>query len=99
MFCAGFFIYGVQANFWPMSPELLGEKYVGTGVGIMNMSAYLFAAIGEPVLGKIIDVTGDTAFVFLTVAVISVTCTCIISFCRYNVEKPILSVVKVQSAR
>ncbi|HTN07426.1 MFS transporter [Agriterribacter sp.] len=99
MFCAGFFIYGVQANFWPMSPELLGEKYVGTGVGIMNMSAYLFAAIGEPVLGKIIDVTGDTAFVFLAVAVISVTCTCIISFCRYNVEKPILSVVKVQSAR
>lgn len=84
MFCSGFFAYGVQANFWPMSPDLLGRKYTGTGIGVMNMSAYLFAALGEPVLGKIIDLTQDTAYVFLAISVISLICTCIILFVGYT---------------
>lgn len=71
MFGAGFFVYGVQANFWPMNPELLGKKYMGTGIGFMNMCAYLFAALGEPFLGKIIDITGNTSYVFLTISGIS----------------------------
>ncbi len=70
MFLAGFFVYGPQANFWPLSPELLGEKYVGTGVGVMNACAYLFAALGEPFLGKIIDITSSSNSVFLALAVI-----------------------------
>jgi OPA family glycerol-3-phosphate transporter-like MFS transporter len=70
MFLAGFFVYGPQANFWPLSPELLGEKYVGTGVGVMNTCAYLFAALGEPILGKIIDVTNSSKSVFLALALI-----------------------------
>lgn len=70
MFLAGFFVYGPQANFWPLSPELLGEKYVGTGVGVMNTCAYLFAALGEPILGKIIDVTNNSNSVFLALALI-----------------------------
>lgn len=70
MFLAGFFVYGPQANFWPLSPELLGEKYVGTGVGVMNACAYLFAALGEPILGKIIDITNSSNSVFLALAVI-----------------------------
>ena len=70
MFLGGFFVYGPQANFWPLSPELLGEKHVGTGVGVMNTCAYLFAALGEPVLGKIIDVTNSSISVFLALAVI-----------------------------
>ncbi|WP_375582524.1 MFS transporter [Cyclobacterium xiamenense] len=70
MFLAGFFVYGPQANFWPLSPEILGERFVGTGVGIMNSSAYLFAALGEPVLGKIIDVYGSSTPVFLALATI-----------------------------
>lgn len=84
MLLAGFFVYGPQANFWPMSPELLGEKYVGTGVGVMNMCAYLFAAVGEPILGKTIDVTGDTASVFIVIAVICAMSSIIISFCSYK---------------
>ena len=84
MFCSGFFTYGVQANFWPMSPDLLGRKYMGTGIGIMNMSAYLFAALGEPILGKIIDVTKDTASVFVAISVISIICTCIILLVGYD---------------
>lgn len=84
MFCSGFFAYGVQANFWPMSPDLLGRKYTGTGIGVMNMSAYLFAALGEPTLGKIIDITHDTSYVFLAISVISLLCTIIISFVGYT---------------
>lgn len=71
VFCAGFFSYGPQGNFWPLSPELLGHRYVGTGVGIMNMSAYLFAAIGEPLMGKLIDITGTKTVIFITVAAIA----------------------------
>lgn len=84
MFGAGFFVYGPQANFWPMSPDLLGEKYVGTGVGVMNTFAYVFAALGEPVLGAVIDITQKTSFVFLAIAVLCVLSALIISFCYYK---------------
>lgn len=79
---AGFFVYGPQANFWPMSPELLGKRYVGTGVGVMNMSAYLFAALGEPILGRIIDNTGNTSNVFLTISCLCLVCAGIISLVK-----------------
>ena len=84
MFCSGFFAYGVQANFWPMSPELLGEKYVGTGVGVMNMCAYIFAALGEPLFGKVIDITQNTRNIFLVIAGISVVCAAIILTIPYK---------------
>ncbi|SEW52741.1 MFS transporter [Chitinophaga arvensicola] len=71
VFLAGFFSYGPQANFWPLAPELLGQRYVGTGTGIMNMVAYVFAAIGEPVMGKFIDATGNKAVIFIVVTVIA----------------------------
>jgi MFS transporter, OPA family, glycerol-3-phosphate transporter len=71
IFGAGFFSYGPQANFWPLSPELLGHAYVGTGVGVMNMCAYLFAAIGEPLMGRMIDLSGNNSIIFLAVAVIA----------------------------
>jgi len=86
MFGAGFFVYGPQANFWPISPDLLGEKYVATGIGIMNMCAYLFAAIGEPVLGKVIDITGQTSSVFIAICIISVFSAITISFCKYRYQ-------------
>ncbi|MGJ1446944.1 MFS transporter [Sphingobacterium spiritivorum] len=82
MFAAGFFVYGPQANFWTLSPDLLGSQLVGTGIGIMNMFAYVFAAAGEPLFGKIIDYTGDTSNIFLIVAVICTVCACIISFVK-----------------
>jgi OPA family glycerol-3-phosphate transporter-like MFS transporter len=77
---AGFFVYGPQASFWPMSPELLGEKYVGTGVGIMNMCAYLFAALGEPLLGRVIDISGNTDSIFLVITALCLLCALTISF-------------------
>jgi len=80
MFASGFFVYGPQANFWTLSPDLLGTKLVGTGIGVMNMFAYVFAAIGEPLFGKLIDYTGNTANIFLLVALICTLCAIIISF-------------------
>ncbi len=82
MFASGFFVYGPQANFWTLSPDLLGNKLVGTGIGVMNMFAYVFAAVGEPIFGKIIDYTGNTANIFLVVAVICALCATIISFVK-----------------
>lgn len=91
MFAAGFFVYGPQSNFWPMSPELLGEKYVGTGVGVMNTFAYVFAALGEPILGFVIDNTNNTANVFLAIAVICLLCAVVISGVNLPKSRPILS--------
>ncbi|MCS3554300.1 MULTISPECIES: MFS transporter [unclassified Sphingobacterium] len=82
MFTSGFFVYGPQANFWTLSPDILGTKLVGTGIGVMNMFAYVFAAIGEPIFGKIIDYTGDTSNIFLVVAVICALCATVISFVK-----------------
>lgn len=82
MFTSGFFVYGPQANFWTLSPDLLGTKLVGTGIGVMNMFAYVFAAIGEPLFGKLIDYTGNTANIFLFVALICAICATIISFVK-----------------
>ncbi len=82
MFASGFFVYGPQANFWTLSPDLLGTKLVGTGIGVMNMFAYVFAALGEPLFGKLIDYTGNTANIFLFVALICALCAGIISFVK-----------------
>ena len=48
LFLCGFFAYGSQSAFWALSPDLLGSERAGTGVGIMDFFAYLFAGI--PVL-------------------------------------------------
>lgn len=82
MFASGFFVYGPQTNFWTLSPDLLGTKLVGTGIGVMNMFAYIFAAIGEPLFGKLIDYTRNTANMFLFVALICALCAIIISFVK-----------------
>lgn len=84
MFISGFVVYGPQANFWTLCPDLLGTKLVGTGIGVMNMFAYVFAAVGEPLFGKLIDYTGNTANIFLFVALICAICATIISFVKTN---------------
>lgn len=68
MLLTGFFVYGPQACFWPLSPDMLGSRLTGTGVGIMNMCGYLFAAVGEPFLGYVIDITGDSNNIFIVTA-------------------------------
>jgi len=69
MFLAGFLVYGPQSCYWPLSPDLLGVKRSGTGVGVMNTFAYGFAGAGEPLIGYLADVTGQSNIVFIATAV------------------------------
>lgn len=68
LFLCGFFVYGPQSSFWALCPDLVGHKRAGTAVGVMNFFAYLFAGLGEPLIGSIIDTSHDTSLVFLIVA-------------------------------
>jgi len=68
LFLTGFFAYGPQSAFWALCPDLLGHQRTATGTGIMNAFAYLFAGLGEPLIGRLIDQTGDTAIAFAVVA-------------------------------
>jgi OPA family glycerol-3-phosphate transporter-like MFS transporter len=56
------------------------------------MFAYVFAAVGEPLFGKLIDYTGNTANIFLFVALICAICATIISFVQspksISIKKP-----------
>jgi OPA family glycerol-3-phosphate transporter-like MFS transporter len=87
VFAAGFFSYGPQSNFWALAPELLGHRLVGTGTGIMNMCAYACAAIGEPLMGRLIDISGNRSIIFITVAVIALLSTIFILIAQYNKTK------------
>src|SRR5690606_4941310 len=60
LFLTGFFVYGPQASFWALCPDLAGAKRAGTATGVVNFFAYLFAGFGEPLTGHIIDSSGHT---------------------------------------
>ncbi|MCA9038074.1 MAG: MFS transporter [Planctomycetaceae bacterium] len=64
----GFFAYGPQSAFWALCPDLLGRERAGTGTGVMNTFAYVFAGLGEPFIGWMIESQGQTALVFGVVA-------------------------------
>ena len=79
LFLCGFFAYGSQSAFWALCPDLLSHNRAGTGVGIMDFFAYLFAGFVSPLIGKMIEshavfdsATGvmvdNTALVFPVVA-------------------------------
>ncbi|MEG1229164.1 MAG: hypothetical protein RSD71_10770 [Flavobacterium sp.] len=70
LIACGFFVYGPQANFWALCPQIMGRERTGTAIGTMNMCGYLFAALGEPLLGYIIERTGNTKFLFLVISII-----------------------------
>jgi OPA family glycerol-3-phosphate transporter-like MFS transporter len=69
LFLCGFFVYGPQAAFWALCPDLLGRQRAGTGTGVMNAFAYTFAGLGMPLIGWLIKTHDNTALVFLVVAV------------------------------
>lgn len=71
LFLCGFFVYGPQASFWALCPDLAGHQRAGTAVGVMNFFAYLFAGLGEPLIGRVMDNTGTTSIIFLLVAIAS----------------------------
>lgn len=69
LFLTGFFVYGPQSAFWALCPDLLGKRLAGTGTGMMNFFAYLFAGLGEPLIGFLIETNHSTHMVFPVVAV------------------------------
>lgn len=82
MLSVGFFVYGPQSCFWPLSPEMLGQNYTGTGIGFMNMFGYVFAALGEPLFGFIIDWVGNTNVIFVFISGICLLSVIMISFAK-----------------
>ncbi len=73
LFLTGFFAYGPQSAFWALCPDLLGKTRSGTGTGVMNTCAYIFAGFGEPLIGWIIETNHSTSLVFVIVAI---ACVC-----------------------
>ena len=70
LFLAGFFVYGAQSPLWAFSPDLLGRDTSGTGVGVMDCVAYIFAAASGALLGHLIDVTGSHDVVFGSISLV-----------------------------
>ncbi|WP_035612824.1 MFS transporter [Haloferula sp. BvORR071] len=82
LFLTGFFVYGPQSAFWALCPDLLGKRLAGTGTGMMNFFAYLFAGLGEPLIGHLIESQHSTHMVFRVVAVACVLGATMMSFIR-----------------
>lgn len=82
LFLCGFFVYGPQSSFWALCPDLVGHKRAGTAIGIMNFFAYLFAGLGEPIIGFFMDTHQDTSIIFLMVAAASAASATVALFIR-----------------
>jgi OPA family glycerol-3-phosphate transporter-like MFS transporter len=68
LFVAGVLVFGPFVSFTVLSAELLGPRAVGAGVGFMNAVGYGTAALGDVVIGAVIDATGWTGAVFAVAA-------------------------------
>ena len=68
LFLIGFLVYGPMSSFWALCADLLGRRRTGTGVGLMDASAYGFAALGDVGIGAAIDATNQSASAFAVVA-------------------------------
>ncbi|GAA3470570.1 MFS transporter [Nonomuraea roseola] len=69
LFLTGFFVYGPQSSFWALCPDIAGKRMAGTATGAVNCFAYIFAGAAEPMIGALMDRTGDTSLIFPVVAV------------------------------
>ncbi|WP_322012699.1 MFS transporter [Paraburkholderia sp. J12] len=68
LFLCGFFVFGPASSFWALCPDIFGRRAAGTATGVLNTMSYMFAGIGEPLVGHIIDKTGHTSVIFPIVA-------------------------------
>lgn len=68
LFLCGFFVFGPASSFWALCPDIFGRRAAGTATGVLNTMSYAFAGIGEPVVGHIIDASGNTSIIFPIVA-------------------------------
>jgi OPA family glycerol-3-phosphate transporter-like MFS transporter len=75
------FVYGPQSSFWALCPDLVGHRRAGTATGVMNFCAYLFAGLGEPVIGHFMD-GHPTSVVFLVVSICAAASAAVAMFIR-----------------
>jgi OPA family glycerol-3-phosphate transporter-like MFS transporter len=68
LFLAGFLVFGPVSAFSALATELTGRRAAGTGTGFMNAVGYAAAAVGDLVIGLVLDATGSTAALFLIVS-------------------------------
>jgi len=66
---SGFMVYGPQSTYWALCPELVGRERAGTATGLMDASAYAFAAFGQVGIGYVIDKTHTTTSAFAVIAI------------------------------
>jgi OPA family glycerol-3-phosphate transporter-like MFS transporter len=82
LFLAGFFVFGPASCFWALCPDLVGSKRAGTATGVLNFFSYLFAGLAEPLIGRILDKSGDTSQIFVIVAIACVASAVVAPFIR-----------------
>jgi MFS transporter, OPA family, glycerol-3-phosphate transporter len=81
LFLCGFFVYGPQSSFWALCPDLVGHRRAGTATGVMNFCAYLFAGLGEPIIGHFMD-GHPSSVVFLVVSICAAASAVVALFIR-----------------
>jgi sugar phosphate permease len=68
LFMCGFFVFGPASSFWALCPDIFGRHLSGTATGALNFISYACAGLGEPLIGRFMDHTGDTSVIFPIVA-------------------------------
>ena len=68
LFLCGFFVFGPASSFWALCPDIFGRHLSGTATGVLNFISYACAGLGEPLIGRFMDHTGDTSVIFPVVA-------------------------------
>jgi sugar phosphate permease len=72
LFLCGFFVFGPASSFWALCPDIFGRRLSGTATGLLNFISYACAGLGEPLIGRFMDHTGDTSVIFPVVAALCV---------------------------
>jgi len=72
LFLCGFFVFGPASSFWALCPDIFGRHLAGTATGVLNFISYACAGLGEPLIGRFMDHTGDTSVIFPVVAALCV---------------------------
>jgi len=68
LFLCGFFVFGPASSFWALCPDIFGRHLSGTATGVLNFISYACAGLGEPLIGRVMDHTGNTSVIFPIVA-------------------------------
>jgi OPA family glycerol-3-phosphate transporter-like MFS transporter/OPA family sugar phosphate sensor protein UhpC-like MFS transporter len=72
LFLCGFFVFGPASSFWALCPDIFGRRLSGTATGVLNFISYACAGLGEPLIGRFMDHTGNTSIIFPIVAALCV---------------------------